>query len=204
MTDAAIIFSCYILGSIPFSYLTVKLFSGTDIREKGSGNVGATNVLRLMGWKVAGAALAGDLLKGFFAAMLAYYASIYTGSALEPDFMAIFGGLLAIIGHCWPVFLGFRGGKGVATSAGALLFVMPVQVLILAAVFVLVIVLSRYVSLGSVIAALMLPVAVLVSSDNVSFLKISLAITAIVVFKHRGNIAKLMNGTERKLGEKAS
>lgn len=204
MTDAAIIFACYIIGSIPFSYLTVKMFSGNDIRDKGSGNVGATNVLRVMGWKVAGAALVGDLFKGFAAAMLAYYGSIYTNSALDPQFMAAFGGLLSIIGHCWPVFLGFRGGKGVATSAGALLFIMPFQVLVLATVFVLVIAISRYVSLGSISAALSLPVAVFITSDNVSFFKISLIITLIVVFKHRGNITKLMNGNERKIGEKAA
>ena len=203
MTDALLIFSCYILGSIPFSYLTVKFFSGTDIREKGSGNVGATNVLRVMGWKVAGTALAGDLFKGFVAAMLAYYGSMFTGSALEADFMAAFGGLAAMIGHCWPVFLGFRGGKGVATSAGALLFIMPLQVLALAGVFVTVIAVSRYVSLGSLTAALSLPVIVFISNDNMSFFKISLIIAAIVIFKHRGNIAKLKDGSERKLGEKA-
>ncbi len=203
MTEAIIIFACYILGAIPFSYLTVKLFSGSDIREKGSGNVGATNVLRIMGWKVAAAALAGDLLKGFFAAMLAYYCSIHFQVQLDPRFMSAFGGLFAVLGHCWPVFLQFRGGKGVATAAGALLFIMPVTVLILAAIFAAVIAISRYVSLGSVTAAFLLPLAVWITTDYPPYYKICMAITLIVVFKHRNNLAKLMSGTERKLGEKA-
>lgn len=186
----------YIIGSVPFSYIFSRFLGGVDIRTKGTGNVGATNVLRSVGIKVAVASLAGDLLKGLMAAWLGSY---FGGPGL-----AAVCSVAVVVGHCWPVFLGFRGGKGVATAAGVIFMLMPLIILLEALVFVSIIAFSRYVSLGSVSAALVFPVAALVSQQPWQYVIMSLIISAIIVYRHRTNIERLRQGTESKLTEKAS
>ncbi len=185
----------YIIGSVPFSYIFGRSLGGVDIRTKGTGNVGATNVLRSVGIKIAVASLAGDLLKGLLAAWL--------GSYLGGPGLAAVCSAAVVVGHCWPVFLGFRGGKGVATAAGVILMLMPLIFVLEALVFVTTIVFSRYVSLGSVFTALVFPVAALVSQQSWQYVLMSLIIAAIVVYRHRSNIERLRQGTESKLTEKA-
>lgn len=185
----------YIIGSVPFSYIFGRFLGGVDIRTKGTGNVGATNVLRSVGIKIAVASLAGDLLKGLLAAWL--------GSFFGGPGLAAVCSVVVVVGHCWPVFLGFRGGKGVATAAGVILMLMPLIFVLEALVFVTTIAFSRYVSLGSVFTALVFPVAALVSRQSWQYVLMSLIIAAIVVIRHRSNIERLRQGTESKLTEKA-
>jgi glycerol-3-phosphate acyltransferase PlsY len=182
----------YLLGSIPFAYIIIRLFKGIDIREVGSGNVGTTNALRTAGKRVALAALLGDLLKGLAAAWLGMRAG---GQGLAAACV-----LAAVIGHCWPLFIGFKGGKGMATTAGAVLFLMPKVFLLLAIIFILIVLFSRYVSLASISVAVLLPLIALFMSQSGSYLLASVILTLLVVYRHRENIERLLNGNERKIG----
>ncbi len=193
MQEFLLVIGAYFLGDIPFSYLFSRLFGGGDIRKKGSGNVGATNVLRTMGIGVAMAALAGDVGKGMLAAWLGLH---FGGSAVAAGCA-----VAAVIGHCWPAFLGFRGGKGVATSAGVLLVLTPKIVLILLACFVIIIAVSRYVSLGSVSVAAALPVLNLLFVDSLPYIIMSIVLAVLVIYRHRENISRLRNGTESKISK---
>lgn len=195
MLEFILVLLCYLLGSIPFSYIFSRVLGGVDIRAKGTGNVGATNVLRTLGIKIALASLGGDLLKGVIAAWLGLH---FGGESLGALCAAV-----AVTGHCWTVFLGFKGGKGVATSAGTLLVLMPVILLILAVSFVTIIAVSRYVSLGSVCAAVLLPLLVLLMHQPLPFIFMSFAIASMVIFRHRTNIERLRQGVEKKINEKA-
>ncbi len=183
----------YLLGSVPFGYLLVRIFRGQDVRETGSGNIGATNVARTS--KGLGAAtLTLDALKGFAAAALARY--------LHPEASALFmatAALFAIVGHMFPVWLGWRGGKGVATALGSFLYIAPKSVLIMVAVFVLVVAATRYISLGSIVAALCFPTIVLLMEHErpESLLLIGVACGLIIV-KHYENIGRLLRGNENK------
>lgn len=195
MKEILLVLLCYILGAIPFSYIFSRVLGGVDIRAKGTGNVGATNVLRTLGIKIAVLALLGDLTKGAAAAWLGLH----------------FGGLnlaaacatMAVVGHCWPVFLGFKGGKGIATSAGALLVLMPLIFLIAAANFVIVIAISRYVSLGSISTAVILPIVVLLTGQPWQYVVMVCVMAITAIYRHRTNIQRLRQGTEKKLNEKA-
>lgn len=189
-----IIISAYIIGSIPFSLLVGKFMAGIDIRQSGSGNIGATNVLRTLGTGGAILALLGDLLKGLVATWL--------GMLVGGPGLAAICAILVIIGHCYSVFLAFKGGKGVATSAGIMLYLMPKVVVILLVTFVIVVALSKYVSLGSITVATLFPVmAVLLSYSNV-YIIMSFVMAIIVVFQHRENIERLRNGRENRIGQK--
>jgi glycerol-3-phosphate acyltransferase PlsY len=192
MGENIVIIISYLLGSIPFAYIMTHLIKGLDIREMGSGNVGSTNALRTAGKRVAGAALTGDLLKGCLVAWLGMH---FGGAGL-----AAICAVAAVIGHCWPVFLSFKGGKGVATTAGVTLFLMPKIFLILLVVFILVVVLSRYVSLASISVAVLLPLVAFIFSEPRSILMMSLFLMLLVVYHHRENIVRLRNGNERKIG----
>ncbi len=195
MLEILLVLLCYILGSIPFSFIFSRVLGGVDIRARGTGNVGATNVLRTLGIKIAAASLLGDLLKGVVAAWLGLY---FGGQVL-----AAICATVAVAGHCWPIFLGFRGGKGVATAAGVILLLMPPVFLILAAIFVIIIVISRYVSLGSVCVACIWPVLALLTDQPWQYIVMSFVIVGMVVFRHRTNIERLRHGTEKKINEKA-
>lgn len=188
------IITAYLLGSIPFSLLVGKLVAGIDIRTLGSRNVGATNVLRTLGTKGAILALLGDMLKGVVA--------VWLGLLIGGEGLAAACGVIAILGHCFSVFLGFKGGKGVATSAGIILYLMPKVVVILLITFVIVVALSKYVSLGSLTIALLFPVLAISYNYNNAYILMSIIMAIIVVFQHRENISRLRDGTENKLGQK--
>lgn len=185
---------CYFIGAIPFSYL-VSLLKGVDIRTRGSGNVGATNVLRALGPVAAAAALAADLLKGVAAAWI--------GTMAGGEWLVVGCAFAAVVGHCYPIFLRFKGGKGVATSAGIILYLMPRELLIMLVVFLVVVALLRYVSLGSITVAVLLPVLALAMKEPFELLILCLLMAALVVYRHRENIQRLSSGTEPKLGSRA-
>ncbi len=189
-----VIISAYVIGSIPFSLLVGKFVAGIDIRQKGSGNIGATNVLRTLGVGGAILALLGDLLKGIVATWL--------GMVVGGSGLAAVCAILVIVGHCYSMFLGFKGGKGVATSAGIMLYLMPKVVVILLITFVIVVVLSKYVSLGSITVAALFPVMAISLNYNNAYIIMSLIMMIIVVFQHRENIIRLRNGTENKIGQR--
>ncbi|MGE5405513.1 MAG: glycerol-3-phosphate 1-O-acyltransferase PlsY [Candidatus Saccharibacteria bacterium] len=194
MKGLLLIIFCYLLGSIPFSYLVPKLFSNLDIRKYGSGNVGATNVLRTIGWPAALMAVTGDVLKGVIAAWLA----VYLGGGIY----ILLCPLVAVLGHCYTVFLDFKGGKGVATSAGVLAVLAPKLLLVLFLVFVLVIVLTRFVSLGSILAATAAPFLTVYLYPTELYLVFLIIILAfMIIYKHKANIDRLRKGTEPKIGE---
>jgi glycerol-3-phosphate acyltransferase PlsY len=199
-----VIIIAYLLGSIPFGYLIVRRRVGDDIRQSGSGGTGATNVSRRAG-KAAGAlTLVLDALKGSAAIIIAH------GLLRNAASPAMFGWLIAaaaiatIAGHIFPVWLGFRGGKGVATGVGVFLVMTPVAVLCAGVVFLVVVLLTRYVSLGSIIAALTIPLFVWLQSlwagPDLSVLAAAIAGALLIVFAHRANIGRLVNGTESKFG----
>jgi glycerol-3-phosphate acyltransferase PlsY len=186
----------YLLGSIPTAYLLVRAVDRSDIRRTGSGNMGATNVLRTKGLKLAIPVVVIDVLKGFVPAFLAL--RLFHDPAL-----AALAGFLAAFGHCFPFSIGFKGGKGMATAMGAYAALSPPAFAAGLAVFVIVTAGTRRVSLGSVLAAFAIPFfALLFHSPGAVFIG-SLAIGALVIFMHRENIGRLIKGTERKMGDKA-
>jgi glycerol-3-phosphate acyltransferase PlsY len=186
----------YLVGSIPTGYLLVRLAGKKDVRQFGSGSTGATNVLRVGGWKTALPVALVDVLKGFLPVVLA-------GRWFDDPVFAAFCGLLAVVGHCFPFAIGFRGGKGVATSLGAYAAIAWAPVLGGAGLFLVVVGLTRYVSLGSILASLAIPVILYFAGGPPAVAGVALAIAVLVVVRHGGNIRRLINGTERKLGEKA-
>lgn len=193
----------YLLGAIPFGLLIGRLTRGIDLREYGSHRTGATNALRTLGPRPAAAVFALDVAKGAVAVLLAR--TMFAGDPLV-EWAAAAAGFAAIVGHNWSVFIGFSGGRGVATSAGALGALSVWAILILAPIVVIVIWASRYVSLGSIGGALLSPVvaAVLVAAGlaGVPVIAYALASGLLVTAAHADNIARLRTGTERRLGQK--
>jgi len=191
-----LVLAAYLLGSVSFAVLLVRLKTGTDIRAEGSGNAGATNVLRAHGRKLAAAVAAADILKGSAAVLLVRFVTA------DPRYAAA-AGLAAVLGHVFPIFYGFRGGKGVATAVGAFLALAPLATLVCVAVFVLVVALTRYVSLGSLIAIVLLPpVAGLLFRAPRAVVLAAAAIALLIVLKHTENLKRLARGEERRLGQK--
>ena len=187
----------YFLGSIPFGLILAKLFGGADVRKSGSGNIGATNVARVVGPFAGWLTLLFDLAKGAGAVLLAEKLS--SGSA---RWMMI-AGIAALVGHCFPVWLKCKGGKGVATAAGVFLVLSPAACLAAVILFLLVVIFSRYVSLGSVSAAAAMPllVCLLWAPRHRSPLAVTvgaLAATLLIIYKHRGNLQRLLEGAEPK------
>ena len=196
---AVVIIVSYLVGSIP-SGLILGRIRGIDVREYGSGNIGTTNVLRTLGKKFGAIVMAADLLKGVVAVLLARY--VIGAPAGE---MA--AALAVVAGHDWSLYLRFRGGRGVATSAGALIVMAPLVAAAGIVTFVAVVALTRYVSLGSIAAAAgtVIVMAVFTALDRAPFeylIFIGIAV-ALIVFQHRENVARLLAGTENKLGQKA-
>jgi glycerol-3-phosphate acyltransferase PlsY len=188
----------YLLGSIPFGYLLYRLRRNEDIRETGSGNIGATNVFRTAGFLPAAATLLLDAAKGYLAVVLA--------AEIEVSASAIgLAAVLAIVGHCYPVFLGFMGGKGVATGLGAFLAIAPFATLLCALLFVLVAATARYVSLASICAAAAFPL-VMVARDTYAepILAAAFAGAGLIIFRHRANMQKLRAGTESRISLRRS
>lgn len=197
----------YLLGSCPNGYL-ISRARGVDIRKHGSGNIGATNVLRVLGKKWGYLVFALDALKGFLAVRIAFAlcSALLIGST-QREVGGIVAGLACILGHTFPVWLGFRGGKGVATSAGVLLGLMPLAVFSVLAVWIILFKMTRYVSVASIGAAVALPLFVIVYRQldlltGASLLPFSILIAGVVVWRHRSNMQRLLHGKEQRFGQK--
>lgn len=196
----------YLLGSIPFGYLLVRVFLKRDIRTAGSGNIGATNVAREGAKGLGIATLALDMGKGLLAVLLAFLIARH-GSTMTPHQafdLATLAAVAAVVGHCFPVWLAFRGGKGVATALGVFLGLVPRATLCVVGVFLIVVLLTRYVSLASIVAALSFPLFAFFFVRNPSPIVIFgfLVVPLVICFKHRGNIERLLAGTETRFGSK--
>jgi glycerol-3-phosphate acyltransferase PlsY len=186
----------YLVGAVPVGYLVSRAF-GMDIRRHGSKNIGATNVLRTLGKGPAALTFAGDVAKGWLA--------VWLSEAIGPEpWWGAAGALLAIVGNCWPVFLGFRGGKGVATGLGAFLRLVPLATLPAMLVWGVVVLTFRYVSLASVTASACLPLGAFLLGYPVQATLAASAAVLIIMVRHKENLARLFSGTERKLGERVS
>ncbi|MDP4093724.1 MAG: glycerol-3-phosphate 1-O-acyltransferase PlsY [Bacillota bacterium] len=191
----------YLLGSINSS-LVVGKFYGVDVRQHGSGNAGANNTLRTLGKKAAVLVTAGDILKGVAACIIGHYI-VGTVNGLD-KFGLIVGGISAIIGHNWPLYFGFRGGKGVLTTFSVILM-MDWQVgLILLGAFIIVVVITGYVSLGSIIGASLFPIvsAVPLFNNKSTFVLFAIVVAFLVIIRHKSNIERIFKGTESKFGKK--
>lgn len=197
MTTGVLVAAAYLLGSVPFAFLLARSASGVDLRTTGSGNVGATNVLRTSGIITAVVAAALDAAKGAAAVWLASL----TGG--DPGARAACG-VMAVVGHVYPVWLRFRGGKGVATACGAFAVLAPAATLVAGVAWIAVCLLTRYSSLASIVAAVTLAVVESWMGPSAAVRGAALGTAALVVFRHRDNLSRLVAGTERRLGGQAS
>lgn len=194
--ELLILLVAYLLGNIQTSYLIGKYFKKTDIREHGSGNAGTTNALRVFGKKIAIVTLLIDALKGVIA--------VYIGTKLGGFEGSLVAGIAVIVGHNWPFYLKFRGGKGVATSIGVGLTVSPIAAILSLAIGIIIIAKSKYVSLGSITAIVLWPLLnILVKGEfEIRLFAFGVIMAAMSIYKHRENIKRLFNKTENKLGQK--
>ena len=192
--------AAYLLGAIPTSYLAGRLFRGIDLREHGSRNLGATNLYRVLGWRFAVPVGLFDVAKG----LVPVLAFAPRGSSSE--LFALVCGLMAVVGHAFSVFVGFKGGKGVATAAGVMLGLTPVALGVAAVVWIALVYLTGYVSLGSIAAAAVFPLAVYLLDPPArpSMLWLDVAVSAAIIWFHRGNIQRLLSGTENRFGRRAA
>ena len=183
----------YLLGSISTGVLLSRFAAHTDIRKQGSGNAGTTNMLRVLGRKMALLTFIGDMLKGIIAVFIGKW-------LIGGELGGLLGVVGAVLGHYYPLYFGFKGGKGIATSFGSLLFVFPVQALLAFAVFLILVAVTHYVSVGSIAAAITLPLLIVITRfQEPTLWIITVCIGASVVWRHRANIKRLMNHTENKL-----
>ncbi|UCC43881.1 MAG: glycerol-3-phosphate 1-O-acyltransferase PlsY [Candidatus Zixiibacteriota bacterium] len=199
LTTVATIILSYLLGAVPFGLLVARLHGVKDIRERGSGNIGATNVWRTAGPGAAAWVFILDIGKGAAALVLA---RLIGSSLLSADIFFICCGGAAIVGHVFPIYLRFKGGKGVNTALGVMVMLLPLETTIAVGLFLIVVGLTRYVSLGSIIGALGLPLAILLEQmlfertvENI-YLYVTLALALLVLLTHRKNLARLLSGTE--------
>ena len=195
MLGIALVIFGYLLGAIPIGYVVGRAF-GVDVRQVGSGNIGTANVLRAAGKWAAILTLLGDMLKGFFPVVLATV-------LVESEWLHAAVALAAIAGHCWPVFLRFKGGKAVATGAGTSIGLAPVVGLGLFAFWWAVVLLSRYTSLGAIAVMLVSPLAFVLTGQPLPYVLYTVLGGALVLYRHRENARALVEGTERKVGQKA-
>jgi glycerol-3-phosphate acyltransferase PlsY len=192
----------YLLGSIPFGFLVAKA-KGVDIRAVGSGNIGATNAMRVLGKPAGMFVLLMDALKGFGAVWLAGWVVKPFDSGADLETLRIIAGIGAVLGHNYTCWLKFKGGKGIATTAGVYLALAWPAVVIALVVFILALLLTRYVSVGSIAAAVALPTAVWIKTPNNLFLGIvTTGLGALAIYKHKTNIRRLMAGTENRFGNR--
>ena len=208
----------YLVGSIPTSIIVSKLVKGIDIREHGSGNAGGTNTIRVLGWKYGIFVILFDAFKGAFAVVV--IARLFGGNlpfSNQTPFdnftlVQILAGLAAVMGHVWTIFAGFKGGKGIATALGFLVTIVTVDMLIAVAIFFIVVLATKYVSLGSISAAIALPLIIIIR-ENVfgvdipgyyTILPFVILTSALVIYTHRKNIERLLKGKENKIKIKKS
>jgi acyl phosphate:glycerol-3-phosphate acyltransferase len=207
VTLAAVLIGSYLLGSIPFGHLAGRL-GGIDIRKAGSRNIGATNVVRVLGKRYGYPVFALDVLKGFGAAKISMLMA--PGRPPEwnsPEIFGILAAMSSVLGHLYPPWLKFKGGKGVATSAGALLALTPVATLLGVAIWIIVFWLTGYVSLASIIAAVVLPIVILAFSSQDQnkgrpLVYSSACVAVLVIWRHRSNLSRLIRGTEPRFTRK--
>lgn len=191
----------YLLGSINSSILVGRLFGVKDIRQHGSGNAGATNTLRTIGKKAAALVFVGDVLKGVIAVLIAKLIAFLLHT--DMDIAVLAAALLAVLGHNYPLYFGFKGGKGIATSAAVILMIDPLIGICVFIFALLVMLITRYVSVGSIAAAVAFPVAVAIwHHDNIPYLIFAVALGLLAILRHKENIKRLIKGTESKLGAK--
>jgi glycerol-3-phosphate acyltransferase PlsY len=190
----------YLLGAIPTSYLAGRLFRGIDLRDHGSRNLGATNLYRVLGWRYAIPVGLFDAAKGLIPVTL------FAPRASSSDLFALVCGLTAVVGHAFSVFVGFKGGKGVATAAGVMLGLAPIALAVATAVWAVLVFTTGYVSLGSIAAAAVFPVAVMLFDPpaEAGMLWLDVAVAAAIIWFHRGNIQRLLKGTENRFGRRAA
>lgn len=210
---AIIIVLSYFVGSFPTSIVVTKFLKGIDIRHHGSGNAGGTNVIRILGYPMGISVISIDIVKGYIATMLVtklMYGPFPFPNATpftDVTLIRIIAGCAAILGHVWTAFSGFRGGKGIATAGGVLLGLATIEVLVALGVFSVVFLLSRYVSLGSISAAISFPLAMLLRHNIFhaelqgynTLIFFSIGICILLLFTHRSNIRRLLDGTEHRL-----
>lgn len=201
----AIFAAGYLLGSVPTGFLVGKS-KGVDIRQLGSGNIGATNVFRALGKPAGVLVLLADAAKGWLAVVVI---ARFLGEALSPhatmferEWFAICAGVAAVVGHNYTCWLNFRGGKGIATSAGVLAALVPWSLVIILCVWIVVSAVTRYVSLASVCASATLPFAAWLTRESLALVLICTALTVMAIYKHKANIYRLFNGTEPQFGRK--
>src|SRR5206468_1632222 len=207
LTLALVLVGSYLLGSIPFGYLAGRI-AGIDIRKAGSGNIGATNVVRVLGKRYGYPVFVLDFLKGLGAVRISI--AITTGirpESASPEVFGIFAAVSAVIGHSFPLWLKFRGGKGVATSGGALFGLMPLAMLIGVAIWLSTFLLTRYVSVASITTAAALPLVIAImtwlnQTSGKALFYSSLCIAAVVIWRHHSNLYRLLRGTEPRFTRK--
>jgi glycerol-3-phosphate acyltransferase PlsY len=184
----------YLLGNFSSAYLVSRAFGKIDIRKHGSGNAGSTNVLRVLGVKAAILVFIGDVLKGVIAVLIGRYLAGSNGEILA--------GLLVVAGHNWPILLGGKGGKGIATTVGLMIPIDPLLVLYIVTAGVIIIAVTRYVSLASITGMVVFPIAMIITQKPFEYIVFSLILAAMGLFKHRSNIGRLVRGQESKIGLK--
>lgn len=194
--DAILVLAGYLIGGIPFALLLARRMGGADVRRVGSGNVGAANVLRVASVPVAVSVMALDVGKGCAAVLLAQ-----SLGAPEATVAAVAGA--AVAGHVFPVWLRFRGGKGVATAGGVFAVLAPEATALAAVAFIGIVWLTRYVSLGSMVATVVLAAAVHFTGESLPVVACAAAVAALVLYRHRGNMARLHQGSERRITQRA-
>lgn len=200
MEIALLIVLAYLIGSIPTAVWVSSRVYGIDIREHGSGNAGATNTFRILGKTAGTAVMLGDMMKGFIAVKLSLFSQFAWGSEAITNLQVILG-LVAVLGHIFPIWAEFRGGKGIATLFGMILSIQPIVALSLAAVFVFMLFLTRYVSLSSISASVAFPVLIvfIFREPEISYKVFAIATACLVVLTHHKNIGRLLAGNESKL-----
>ena len=208
-----IIILSYLVGSIPNSIIISRVVKGIDIREHGSGYAGGTNVMRVMGWRYGVIAILLDAFKGVvavvFIARLHYGGMPFENVTPFDDFtlVQIIAGISAVIGHIWTVFAGFKGGKGIATALGMLIIIVTIDMLVAVAVFAIVVSVSRYISLGSILGAIAVPLTLVIRENlfhvNIegygTLLPFLIFVSLLVIYTHRKNVVRLINGNENKV-----
>ncbi len=200
----AVVVIGYLLGSLNTSLIVGK-FYGTDVRKHGSGNAGMTNTLRTLGKAAAVMVIAGDILKGVISYLLGNIIISSIPASITLDLAGIGGmaaGIAAIAGHNWPVYFGFKGGKGILTSFAVVLMMDWKLGLILLGIFAVIVAITRYVSLGSIIASVAFPIGAAIKGNGTIFIVFSAVLAVLAVARHKANIGRLLNGSEAKLGQK--
>jgi glycerol-3-phosphate acyltransferase PlsY len=192
--EILLILACYLVGAIPFGLLIGRIV-GADVRKEGSGNIGATNVSRVLGKKLGVVPLICDVAKGFLPLWAA--ASLLPDTVMGREWMVMVCGMATVVGHMFPLYLGFKGGKGVATALGVFLFISPGSILISLFVFVAAVAASGYVSVGSLVATALIPLWLWILGETPATLAVTLVIVVLIWFQHRSNIGRLLRGEEK-------